>query len=110
MRPFLTAARLAPLRASTLTATAPRVVPSATLARLQPRIPASATPASTINVRALSTTPRAQQRYERFDTPSFGQGSVGNMHNFLRRRFGGDRGVYIFVLAIGGGVIYYVAQ
>jgi hypothetical protein len=32
------------------------------------------------------------------------------VHNFLRRRLGGDRGVMIFGVAIGGGVIYYIAQ
>jgi hypothetical protein len=110
MRPFLTAARAAvrPAARPLASSSASSASAAASLQRASAR---QALP--TIRARTFSSTPPPRRpRYERFDTPSFGQGGGGvqNVHHFLRRRLGGDRGVLVFGIAIGGGLIYYVAQ
>ncbi|WVR03778.1 hypothetical protein IAU60_000773 [Kwoniella sp. DSM 27419] len=78
-----------------------RLIPRALLPNVQP-------------TRALRTTPIQSARYERFDSP-FGTSSPGpsgrsNFWNYLRRRLGGDRAVYVYGIGIGGGGLYYVTH
>lgn len=98
MRPLLTATRIArPAAKSLASIPAARTVRPAVLKQL-PR-------------RGFTTSPPKSARYERFDFPSSGQpGGSNNVTNFLRRRLGGDRGMIVFGVATGFGVIYYIAQ
>lgn len=101
MRPLLTTAR-AGLRAS-LRPAAPMRTQLPQLApplRLRPQ------------TRSLMTTPPPRARYERFEGPSYGQpGRPGaNLYRFLWRRLGGDRGVILFGIGLGGAAVYYIAQ
>lgn len=60
--------------------------------------------------RPLTSSSRHRVEYRRFDNRSPGQPDSGNVMNYVRRRVGGDRGMVIYGLLIGGGAIYYVAQ
>ena len=82
----------------------------------------AARPAFTAPRRALQTSRVPRARYERFDPepqwragPTGGGGRPGggggpNIKEYLRRRFGGDRAIYVYGIGIGGGGIYYVTQ
>lgn len=82
----------------------------------------AARPSLTAPRRALQTTKIPRARYERFDPepqwragPSGGGGRPGggggpNIKEYLRRRFGGDRAIYVYGIGIGGGGLYYVTQ
>ena len=82
----------------------------------------AARPAFTAPRRALQTSHASRARYERFDPepqwragPTGGGGRPGggggpNIKEYLRRRFGGDRAIYVYGIGIGGGGIYYVTQ
>jgi hypothetical protein len=81
----------------------------------------TAQPTFTAPRRALQTSPIPRARYERFDPepqwragPSRGPGGGGgggpNFKEYLRRRLGGDRAIYIYGIGIGGGGLYYVTQ
>jgi hypothetical protein len=78
------------------------------------RIPAKASP-----LRALHTTPKPQARYERFDPqPQWRSGPSGaqpggggpKFTEYLKRRLGGDRAVWLYGIGLGGGGLYYVTQ
>jgi len=79
---------------------------------------AAARPTFTAPRRALRTSPIPRARYERFDPdpqwragPSGGPGGGGpNFKEYLRRRLGGDRAIYVYGIGIGGGGLYYVTQ
>lgn len=61
--------------------------------------------------RQLSSSSRKGYEYRRFDNDPSGQpSSGGDVMNFVKRRVGGDRGMVLYGVLIGGGVIYYVAQ
>lgn len=61
--------------------------------------------------RQLSSSSRKGYEYRRFDNRPSGQpNNAGDVMNFMRRRVGGDRGMVVYGIAVGGGVIYYVAQ
>ena len=82
----------------------------------------AARPTFTAPRRTLQTTHTPRARYERFDPepqwragPTGGGGRPGggggpNIKEYLRRRFGGDRAIYVYGIGIGGGGIYYVTQ
>jgi hypothetical protein len=82
----------------------------------------AARPTFTAPRRALQTSHAPRARYERFDPepqwragPTGGGGRPGggggpNIEEYLRRRFGGDRAIYVYGIGIGGGGIYYVTQ
>ncbi|CAD6572273.1 MAG: hypothetical protein TREMPRED_000488 [Tremellales sp. Tagirdzhanova-0007] len=63
--------------------------------------------------RTLQTSQHTSARYERFPSgfPS-GSSSGGRQDvlNYLRRRLGGERAVWVYGIAIGGGGIYYVVH
>lgn len=98
-----TLARLPTLRSISLTSHRPPTL-------LFPR--SSASPIS----RALHTTRRSYAKYERFDQrPSFGgppgpSGEGPTLWQYIKRRMGGDRAVWVYGIGIGGGGIYYVTQ
>ncbi|BEJ16005.1 hypothetical protein CspHIS471_0506100 [Cutaneotrichosporon sp. HIS471] len=78
-------------------------------------VPRAAAPSQRSGLQALrrpiSSTSRRAVEYRRFDTRSSGQpNSSDNVMNYVRRRVGGDRGMVIYGVLIGGGVIYYVAH
>ncbi|BEI92837.1 uncharacterized protein CcaverHIS019_0504650 [Cutaneotrichosporon cavernicola] len=78
-------------------------------------VPRAAAPSQRSGLQALrrpiSSTSRRSVEYRRFDTRSSGQpNSSDNAVNYVRRRVGGDRGMVIYGVLIGGGVIYYVAH
>lgn len=61
--------------------------------------------------RQLSSSSRKGYEYRRFDhQPSGQRSSGGDVMNFVKRRVGGDRGLVLYGVLIGGGAIYYVAQ
>lgn len=61
-------------------------------------------------------------RYDRFDpSPSWNMGGSGggggprgsggpNIKEYLRRRLGGDRAIWVYGIGLGGGGLYYVTQ
>jgi hypothetical protein len=69
--------------------------------------------------RSVQTSQPLRARYERFDPqpqwragPSGGGpgGGGSNFKQYLRRRLGGDRAIYIYGIGLGGGGLYYVTQ
>lgn len=80
--------------------------------RLAPPIPLVRQP----QPRLLHTSLPRRAQYERF--PSGGSRYPGPASNsgrsqvwyYLKRRLGGERAVYVYGIALGGGGIYYVAQ
>jgi hypothetical protein len=73
----------------------------------------------TIPARALHATPKPRARYERFDpqpqwrvgpSGSGGGGGGPKFTDYLKRRLGGDRAVWVYGIGLGGGGLYYVTQ
>lgn len=103
--------RLANLR-GTLSAARAGAQPTASSSRL-------ALKPTTVPSRVLHTTPKPHARYERFDPqpqwrvgPSSGGGPGGgpNFKEYMKRRLGGDRAVWVYGIGLGGGGLYYVTQ
>lgn len=77
-------------------------------------------PAKSSPPRALHTSPKLRARYERFDPqPQWRVGSSGGnpgggggpkFTEYLKRRLGGDRAVWLYGIGLGGGGLYYVTQ
>lgn len=73
-------------------------------------------------VRPMHISKPLRARYDRFDpSPSWNMGSGGGgggprgpgghgMKEYLRRRLGGDRAIWVYGIGIGGGCLYYVTQ
>lgn len=83
------------------------------LAAARPMAQAAKRPATLEHLarRQLSSSSRKGVEYRRFESRPTGQpNNSGDVMNFMRRRVGGDRGMVIYGVLIGGGVIYYVAQ
>lgn len=109
MRGFITQ----PVRLARLASTV-RTAPSAVLqpaARSVPRTSPSVF--GHLPRRGFTTSGPKRARYDRWD-PYGGQGQPNNgrnnLTNFVKMRLGGDRGVKIYAIGIGGALIYYVYQ
>ncbi|GMK55599.1 hypothetical protein CspeluHIS016_0206550 [Cutaneotrichosporon spelunceum] len=80
-------------------------------------VPPAAAPSRRVGLQALrrplSSTSRRTVEYRRFDNRNRSSGQANsseNVMNYVRRRVGGDRGMVIYGVLIGGAVIYYVAH
>ncbi|OWZ31902.1 mitochondrial metalloendopeptidase OMA1 [Cryptococcus neoformans] len=104
--------RLSALRSTPFTTHRPPTLPLLRSSTAFPTPPARSTYVS----RALHTTRPSYAKYERFDQrPSFGgspgpRGGGPTLWEYVKRRMGGDRAVWIYGIGIGGGGIYYVTH
>lgn len=104
--------RLSALRSTPFTT---HRAPTLPLLRSNTAFPTPLTRSTSVS-RALHTTRPSYAKYERFDQrPSFG-GSPGpsgggpTLWEYVKRRMGGDRAVWVYGIGIGGGGIYYVTH
>jgi hypothetical protein len=79
-----------------------------------PSLPHARPPPRPFPVRAFHPSPLRPARYERFPSgqgaPSPGPSGRPDVLGYLRRRLGGDRAVWVYGIAVGGGGLYYVTQ
>lgn len=79
-----------------------------------PCLPHARPPPRPSPVRAFHPSPLRTARYERFPSgqgaPSPGPSGRPDVFGYLRRRLGGDRAVWVYGIALGGGGLYYVTQ
>lgn len=90
--------------------------PAASVAGRTALVAAPKSPAAVVGQlprRTFTSSAFRRARYDRWD-PYGGQGQPdngrNNVTNYVKRRLGGDRGVVIYAIGIGGALIYYVFQ
>ncbi|GFZ42524.1 hypothetical protein JCM24511_00240 [Saitozyma sp. JCM 24511] len=79
-----------------------------------PCLPHARPPPRPSPVRAFHPSPLRTARYERFPSgqgaPAPGPSGRPDVFGYLRRRLGGDRAVWVYGIALGGGGLYYVTH